>query len=450
MTTTLGDRRSTSRSKRLLLLTIGVALLTPMSWMAPPPVAAATCFVDSHPDNREDVGIDATSYSLGLDCDSGSWTFAMQAAAPLPRDSYWEVVVYLDTDRNGSTGCVRYTAHPDGFDYVAVGTFDGRNLVGAVKRTPGCDGSGWTTVGNASLRLEGGGSQVLLSFAASSLGAPSSLAWRALANSESHPNYDNMPSGTVGAHVASGYPRPASDDVVGIAATPTGGGYWSVTRSGRVQAAGDARDFGSMAGIPLSKPVVGVAPTPSGGGYWLVATDGGIFSFGNADFYGSTGDIRLNQPIVGMASTPSGRGYWFVAADGGVFSFGDAPFLGSMGGTPLTKPVVGMASCGSGYWLVASDGGIFSFGCDFFGSTGDIVLNRPITAMTAGPGGRGYWFTATDGGIFSFGDAPFRGSTGASPPASPIVGMAAKPDASTYWLVTAAGSVFTCSGACGG
>ena len=36
-------------------------------------------------------------------------------------------------------------------------------------------------------------------------------------------------------------------------------------------------------------PVVGMAATPSGHGYWLVASDGGIFSFGDAPFYGSTG-----------------------------------------------------------------------------------------------------------------------------------------------------------------
>ena len=50
-----------------------------------------------------------------------------------------------------------------------------------------------------------------------------------------------------------------------------------------------------------NKPVVGMAATPDGGGYWLVASDGGIFSFGDAVFYGSTGAIALNKPVVGMA-----------------------------------------------------------------------------------------------------------------------------------------------------
>ena len=33
--------------------------------------------------------------------------------------------------------------------------------------------------------------------------------------------------------------------------------------------------------------MVGMAATPDGGGYWLVASDGGMFSYGDAEFYGS-------------------------------------------------------------------------------------------------------------------------------------------------------------------
>jgi hypothetical protein len=66
---------------------------------------------------------------------------------------------------------------------------------------------------------------------------------------------------------------------------------------------------------------------------------------------------------------------------------------------------------GAGYWLVASDGGIFNYGdSGFFGSTGSIVLNRPIVGMSSAPDGAGYWLVASDGGIFNFGDAAFSGS----------------------------------------
>ena len=83
-----------------------------------------------------------------------------------------------------------------------------------------------------------------------------------------------------------------------------------------------------MGGQPLNEPMVGMAATPSGKGYWIVAADGGVFSFGDAPFDGSMGGQPLDRPIVGMAAGPTGHGYWFVAQDGGVFSF-DVPFLGS-------------------------------------------------------------------------------------------------------------------------
>jgi hypothetical protein len=41
-----------------------------------------------------------------------------------------------------------------------------------------------------------------------------------------------------------------------------------------------------MGGQPLNKPMVGMAATPSGNGYWTVASDGGIFSF-EVPFFGS-------------------------------------------------------------------------------------------------------------------------------------------------------------------
>ncbi len=72
-----------------------------------------------------------------------------------------------------------------------------------------------------------------------------------------------------------------------------------------------------------------------------------------------------------------------------------------------------------GYWLVAADGGIFSFGdAAFQGSTGSIILNRPIVEMAADNATGGYWFVASDGGIFAFG-APFFGSAVAPPPPPP-------------------------------
>ena len=179
-----------------------------------------------------------------------------------------------------------------------------------------------------------------------------------------------------------------------------------------VFAFGGAPDLGSTAGGPLSAPLVGLAATPSGNGYWLVAADGGVFGYGDANFLGSAGGIRLTKPIVGLAATPTGLGYWLVASDGGIFAYGDATFLGSTGAIRLTKPVVGMAATGTGdgYHLVASDGGVFTFGdATFKGSTGGVALVSPIVGIARSVTGAGYRMVAADGGVFCFGDAPFLG-----------------------------------------
>jgi hypothetical protein len=46
-------------------------------------------------------------------------------------------------------------------------------------------------------------------------------------------------------------------------------------------------------------------------------------------------------------SVPSSGGYYLVASDGGIFSYpatGGPPFLGSTGSIVLNRPIVGLAS----------------------------------------------------------------------------------------------------------
>ena len=45
-----------------------------------------------------------------------------------------------------------------------------------------------------------------------------------------------------------------------------------------------------------------------------------------------------------MSHTPSGNGYWLVAQDGGIFAFGDSGFFGSTGDIKLNKPINGMGA----------------------------------------------------------------------------------------------------------
>jgi N-acetylmuramoyl-L-alanine amidase len=244
-----------------------------------------------------------------------------------------------------------------------------------------------------------------------------------------------VPFGTtaVGANAVSNPNAP----IVGMAATPDGGGYWLVGSDGGIYAYGDAGFYGSAGALTLNAPIVGMAATPDGKGYWLVASDGGIFTYGDAAFFGSRGGQPLNAPIVGMAAAPDGGGYWLVASDGGIFAYGKAAFAGSAGALTLNAPVVGMAATpDGGYWLVASDGGIFAYGdAGFFGSTGSLRLNAPIVAMASAPGGAGYWLAAADGGVFTYGSAAYAGSLGGTTLPAPVVDLAATPDGAGYWLV---------------
>ena len=99
----------------------------------------------------------------------------------------------------------------------------------------------------------------------------------------------------------------------------------------------------------------------------------------------------------------------------------NATFWGSTGSLVLNKPVVGMTPdlATGGYWLVASDGGIFAFNAPFYGSTGNVALNKPIVGMEANSTGTGYRFVASDGGVFDFGTSGFFGSAVAPLPVTP-------------------------------
>ena len=116
---------------------------------------------------------------------------------------------------------------------------------------------------------------------------------------------------------------------------------------------GDATSFNTPPPTYSGRPA-GIAANPSGGGYWLVGSDGGVFAFGDAAFHGSLGSAHLNAPIVGIAATLTGAGYWLVGSDGGVFAFGDAAFHGSLGGRSNPYPIGSMAvtNNAAGYWLL--------------------------------------------------------------------------------------------------
>jgi len=172
------------------------------------------------------------------------------------------------------------------------------------------------------------------------------------------------------------------------------------------------------------------------------AADGLVVAPSSNRLYAFAGDAGVPGPPT---PAPTGPGYWLVASDGGIFTFGSAAFFGSTGDLVLNRPIVGMAATPDrrGYWLVASDGGVFAFGdATFHGSTGALHLNRPVVGMTATVDGGGYWLVASDGGVFAFGDAAYRGSMGGTHLNRPVVGIAAGADDDGYRLVASDGGVF--------
>ena len=178
-----------------------------------------------------------------------------------------------------------------------------------------------------------------------------------------------------------------------------------------------------MGDSPLSAPVVGLEATPDGGGYWEVAADGGVFAFGDAGYYGSAAGESPGSSIVGLAPTADGKGYWELAADGSVFAFGDAAYAGN---APVTQPAVGITRDGPGYLVDDAGGGVFAMGgATFRGSMGGASLNQPLTGVVGEQ--NGYLALAADGGLFAFGTAIYYGSLGGStiyvppPPPQPAV-----------------------------
>ena len=72
---------------------------------------------------------------------------------------------------------------------------------------------------------------------------------------------------------------------------------------GGVFAYGDATYVGSYANTShaATQQIVGIAHTVSGQGYWLLGSDGGVFTYGDAAFFGSAGGKPLNQAVTGFS-----------------------------------------------------------------------------------------------------------------------------------------------------
>jgi hypothetical protein len=266
----------------------------------------------------------------------------------------------------------------------------------------------------------------------------------------------------------------------------------SSTQMPAVTISGSSTGINEPGDVLIAEPPVVTSVSPAAGsGGSTVTINGAGFDYGSSVEFGDTPassvtyltpyELRAVAPpgsgtadvtvstFAGTSLTsaadqftypPRPHGYWLVGSDGGVFSFGAAQFYGSTGSLVLQRPVVGIVATkdDAGYWLDASDGGVFSYGdaaSRFYGSLPGLglhpagsglphSLDAPVVGMVPSNDDGGYFMVASDGGVFAFGDARFSGSCPGLAGGCAGAAVAVMPDHSGngYWLVTKTGNVY--------
>lgn len=187
--------------------------------------------------------------------------------------------------------------------------------------------------------------------------------------------------------------------VAGIAATPSGDGYWIAKKSGKVLRFGDAQKRGSLQG---GGRVADVVAAPNDYGYWIVTKSGRVAAFGSADHHGND---QSDADITGIAPTPSGNGYWLASKSGLVFPHGDAIELGGLKDSNATTVDI-EATPGVGYWIVNKSGRVTPFGdALFLGDARDRDISNPVVSIVDTPNGAGYWLVDAGGRARDYGNA---------------------------------------------
>jgi hypothetical protein len=226
-------------------------------------------------------------------------------------------------------------------------------------------------------------------------------------------------------------------------------GYRFATADGAVFDLGSVSYCGGLNTAVLPSNVVSMASTPDGGGYWLLLADGSVYAFGDAKWYGDLrgsawhgGPVPPGAPVVGIAATPDGKGYFVLAADGSVYAFGNAKYSGSRGGLWIDGAVVGIAvdPLTGGYWVVTSRGAVYAEDAPDYGSAASLQLSSPVVGIAAAPDGSGYLIATQDGDVYSYG-VKSSGSKSRSHVCSPVIGIAAGSSGDGYWLASANGTV---------
>ena len=210
--------------------------------------------------------------------------------------------------------------------------------------------------------------------------------------------------------------NPASNgisNVVALANTSHGDGYWALGSDGKVGAFGGLGSFGDASGKGVAADIVATA---SGAGYWVLLANGGIYPFGDAGYASSPKKAGIGGTAIRMAARPQGDGYWVLMSDNTVHAFGAAPKLGSPNdaGTPIDLRVT---PSGAGYWVLTDAGRVVPFGDAV--DKGDlkrsnVKWSKPVARILSTPSGKGYVIINSEGSLLAFGDAPAYPSLGGS------------------------------------
>jgi N-acetylmuramoyl-L-alanine amidase len=202
-------------------------------------------------------------------------------------------------------------------------------------------------------------------------------------------------------------------NVVALANTSHGDGYWALGSDGKVAAFGGLGAFGDAAGKGVAADIVATA---SGAGYWILLANGGIYPFGDAGYASSPKKAGLGGTAIRMGARPQGDGYWVLMSDNTVHAFGAAPKLGSPAdaGTPIDLRIT---PTGAGYWVLTDAGRVLPFGDAV--DKGDlkrskVKWSKPVARLLGTPSGKGYLIVNREGSMLAFGDAPGYPSLGGS------------------------------------
>ncbi len=137
------------------------------------------------------------------------------------------------------------------------------------------------------------------------------------------------------------YASSANEQIASISFSPSGNGFYALTKDGRVLSYGDVAGQGGYLSGLVGSPV-SISRQPGTNGFVITTSSGCAYAYNGGQYYGGMCGNALNGSIVGLTVTPDGKGYWLVGSDGGVFAYGDATYAGSVSYTP---PVVAAPDC---------------------------------------------------------------------------------------------------------